>query len=309
MPPKRQKKNRSDNNSKKHQTQEIRPSAALPISQEIFAKINKNTVPNDGETYLALVRLQAEEGDAVMFVSKEVSHEVVIQENDQGGEQEAEQEQELYYEEDTDDEAYHDAQEYIQDLTKLYEKITSTYQLDKSNFTSNLATYQSMPLPTELKIPSNFTAWHKFLTSTPPTLSILSQFDHELCIRVLTYLIKWVNKKMNLNLTMWCWGILMRLSDVLEVRDVGLVRALGNEARKVWTALKDTVKMEDCQLLGKFRELVQWGNESEHEDDQKETNAVLQQDLQCNSYIVCTCIIVIVSRFYGQRDLDPEFEY
>lgn len=130
---------------------------------------------------------------------------------------------------------------------------------------------ESLPQAGELDIPSNFvfpenfTEWRRFVMQNQPTVSLISNFDHELTVRLIIYCTRWLNNNIPEQISTWIFALLVKLNDVLESSDSATVRELAQRAKKI--NAKGDVVSETTRATNDF-------------------------------------VIIIVSRFFGQRDLE-----
>lgn len=122
-----------------------------------------------------------------------------------------------------------------------------------------------LDIPSDFIFPENFTEWRRFVMQNQPTVSLMSNFDHELTVRLIIYCTRWLNNNIPDQISSWIFALLVKLDDVLESGDSATVRELGVRAKKINS--KGEVVGETTRATNDF-------------------------------------IILIVSRFFGQRDLE-----
>lgn len=202
---------------------------ALPISQSVLESIKPETVPTNAETYLALVRKEAESSSSVMFI-KTVDYDEVKNDHEIEEPNNAEWEAKL-------------------------NQIVNDFNRKKAEFPE----IGSLRIPESFELPSNYTQWYKFLTTNEPTNELISNFDQELSIKLIIYLTKLITKDTKPIISAWITSLLVRLPLLLETKDVAIIRSLGKRA-----------------------------------------NLIYQKDQSD----ICLFITTIVSRLYGQKDLE-----
>jgi hypothetical protein len=228
---------------------------ALPIAQTVLDAVRPGTIPTDAETYLALVRKEAESGSSVMFVER----------IDYEGQDQGQQQQQHHHH-------HHHPIENNNTAATISEKIDKT-QLDAiiTDFNTERSSYPeigSLPVPgsfTQNPTPANFTEWYKYILHNDASIDLISNFDQELTVKLLIYATKWIkNKSTHGNIAQWIHALLLRLPPLLESQDVAVIRALGLRAKKTWCKGEGDEVTKAC----------------------------------------CLFVIAVVSRVYGQRDLE-----
>lgn len=183
---------------------------ALPVSEEVLKSINKSTVPQDAETYLAMVRLESESLADVVFVPKELDYDEPVDKS-----------------EDTSRISYDIS---VKDLSEEDEALVK--ELDLKSY--EMPECGELPIPADFKFPNNFTEWRKFLLQNKPEISLVSNFDQQLIIKLMIYSIQWVNNTTPEQLIEWIENLLLKLNSfVLETKDIAVIRDLGSKTKKL----------------------------------------------------------------------------
>ncbi|CCH45985.1 Survival of motor neuron protein-interacting protein [Wickerhamomyces ciferrii] len=216
---------------------------ALPISQEILQIITNDTIPTDAETYLAMVRHQAESSSSVMF-SKENKPSITSNPISQQSIEPQE----------------------INKKDQILEEYKTTVLNQYLEQRSKLPEPGTLEIPSSFIFPENFTEWRSYFIQNPPTKAIISNIDHELNLKLIIYSSKWLNNNTPEKISQWIYALLVRLSDVLLSNEMSNLRELGQRAKKI------NLKGDDI---------------------------VSELSRATNDFI-----ILIISRFFGQRDLE-----
>lgn len=122
-----------------------------------------------------------------------------------------------------------------------------------------------LDIPSDFIFPENFTEWRRFVMTNQPVVSLISNFDHELTMRLIIYCTRWLNNNIPEQISTWIFALLVKLDDILESSDAATVRDLAVRAKKI--NAKGDVVGETTRATNDF-------------------------------------IILIVSMFFGQRDLE-----
>lgn len=115
--------------------------------------------------------------------------------------------------------------------------------------------------------PGSAAQWRRYITENPPIKFdiIQTQFDHATCMKLLVHFTSWLSSKTNDNFSQWIYVMFLRIDNVLEYSDSGIIRQLGKKA---------------LRLL-----------------DNPETQ------FTDTSRYTCEFIVLIVVEYYNQRDL------
>ncbi|ODQ67652.1 hypothetical protein NADFUDRAFT_82070 [Nadsonia fulvescens var. elongata DSM 6958] len=86
-------------------------------------------------------------------------------------------------------------------------------------------------------LPNNFTSWRKFILNprNHPSDLLLSQpeFNLPLVYKLIVYCEQLVNKKIDRNLSLWVWSLLVRVPRILAGEEIGIIRSLAKKCAKV----------------------------------------------------------------------------
>ncbi|KAH3677009.1 hypothetical protein WICMUC_001915 [Wickerhamomyces mucosus] len=216
---------------------------ALPIPLEKLQSITPDTIPEDGETYLAMVRKQAESGSSVMFIKSNI---------DYGDSKEVE---------DTGFKQNSTKNSISEEEKKFYNDIITEFKSQRNL----ILEVEELQVPSDFIYPTNFTEWRKYIMDNDPILPIITNFDHELTIRLVIYCTKWLTNKTPDQVSKWIYALLIKLNDLLEISDQATLRDLALKAKKL------------------------------HDKDSEKTGI---------SQITIRFVLIIISRFFGQKDLD-----
>lgn len=159
-------------------------------------------IPEDVETYLAMVRFQA------------------------GGN--ADDDEFVFYELTSNAEKLH--------YPEWHTQFIEFFQESRQEYRNFLTATDCI---TEIEQPQSIQSWKNFIFKNDPTFEFLAQLDHVTVIKLLVYLTRWLTKKINPKFSRWCLLLFVVLDDTLDSTDVSNLRTMAQKAVKIRKELNE----------------------------------------------------------------------